>query len=180
MSAVAHCPKEQSVFKVTHLLPQLHDIEALEVVELLPLLELNTLLGPVVLRPLLLNLVLLPLLCDKAAAGAAGKLGNDDRSEGDLGERDGLARDWGFLGGTVDEHLTSCQRRARFGIAEAPYTLVVDDLHDGGYPSVVLAAAEDDDTADLDQPPRARCDISVTHFDDFCCNCGLEFENSQL
>jgi hypothetical protein len=47
---------------------------------------------------------------------------------------------------------------------------VVDDLNDGGYPSIVLAAAEDDDAADLDQPPGARCDISVTHFDGMCCN----------
>ena len=47
---------------------------------------------------------------------------------------------------------------------------VYDDLNDGGYPSIVLAAAEDDDAADLDQPPGARCDISVTHFDGMCCN----------
>lgn len=115
--------------------------------------------------------MLLPLLCNEATSGGARELGNDDRGEGDLGESDGLAGHWGVLGRAVDEHLSSCERRARSNIAIAAYTLVVDDLDDGGYPSIVLAAAEDDDAADLDQPPGARCDISVTHFDGMCCGC---------
>lgn len=156
--------------RATDLLPELHDLEALEVGELPPLLELSTFLGPAALCPLLLNLMLLPLLCDKATSGGAGQLGNDNRGEGHLGEGDGLARHGGVLGGTVDKHLISSERRTRTGIAITPYTLVVDDLNDGGYPSIVLAAAEDDDAADLDQPPGARCDISVTHFDGMCCN----------
>jgi hypothetical protein len=53
--------------------------------------------------------------------------------------------------------------------AENPYTLVVDDLNDGGEPALVLAFVEEDDTADLDQPPGARCDIGVTHFVGMCC-----------
>ena len=154
----------------THLLPELQDLEALEVVELPPLLELSALLGPAALGPLLLDLVLLPLLCDKATSGGAGQLGNDDGGEGHLGEGNSLARHGGVLGGTVDKHLISCERRKRAGIARTPYTLVVDDLDDGGYPSIVLAAAENDDAADLDQPPGARCDIGVTHFDGMCCN----------
>ena len=37
-----------------------------------------------------------------------------------------------------------------------PYTLVVDDLNDGCQLSIVLAALEEDDAADLDVPPLAR------------------------
>jgi hypothetical protein len=46
---------------------------------------------------------------------------------------------------------------------------VIDNLDDGRYPSLVGASAEENDAADLDQSPLARCDIGVTHFD--VCSC---------
>lgn len=117
---------------MTHLLPELHDLEALKVGKLPPLLELGALLGPRALRPLLVNTLLLPLLGNETTSGTAGKLGDDDGGEGDLGEGDCVARDGGVLGGTVNKHLSSCERRTETGIARVSYTLVVDDLDNGG------------------------------------------------
>jgi hypothetical protein len=118
--------------EITHLLPELHNLEALEVVELLPLLELGALLGPGALGPLLVNLLLLPLLGNETTSGSAGKLGDDDRGERHLGKGDCVAWDGCVLGRTVNEHLASCERRAGTGIARISYTLVVDDLDNGG------------------------------------------------
>jgi hypothetical protein len=118
--------------RITHLLPELHDLEALEVVELLPLLELGALLGPGALGPLLVNLLLLPLLGNETTSGSAGKLGDDDRGKRHLGECDCVARDGCILGGTVNKHLGFCERRAETGIRGISYTLVVDDLDNGG------------------------------------------------
>lgn len=117
---------------ITHLLPELHDLEALKVGELPPLVELDALLGPGALGPLLVDTLLLPLLGNETTSGTAGKLGNDDGGERHLGEGDCVAGDGGVLGGTVNKHLTSCERRAKIGIAIISYTLVVDDLNNGG------------------------------------------------
>lgn len=48
----------------------------------------------------------------------------------------------------------------------ASYALVVDDLDNGGEAALVDTLVEEDDTADLDQPPGTRCDVGVTHFVD--------------
>ena len=41
---------------------------------------------------------------------------------------------------------------------------MVDDLDNGGKTALVDTLVEEDYTADLDQPPGARCDVGVTHF----------------
>jgi hypothetical protein len=152
---------------VTHLLPQLHDLEPLEVVQLPPLLERSALLGPGALVELLLDLVLLPLLRNVADTGGAGQLGDDDGGEGELGEGDFLTGDGGLLGGTINKDLClSAADFLRCLLRRAAYALVVDDLDDGSQTALVNTLVEEDDTADLDQPPGARCDVGVTHFVD--------------
>ena len=93
----------------TYLLPHLHDLEALKVVQSPPLLHSRTLLGPCALVELLLDLVLLPLLRDVANTGGAGQLGDDDGCKREFGKRDFLARDGGLLRGTIDEDLCLCE-----------------------------------------------------------------------
>ena len=95
----------------TNLLPEAHDLEALEVVEVSPLGDLLALLGVVAAVELLLNLLGLPLLLDGGGAGGAGKLVDNETGERDVGERGGVARDRGLSGGggTVDKDL-SCKR----------------------------------------------------------------------
>jgi hypothetical protein len=115
------------------LLPHLHDLEALKVVESSPLLESRALLGPCALVELLLNLVLLPLLRDVADTAGAGKLGDDNGREGEFRKRNFLAGDGGLLGGTIDEDLYLCEPLHNSNrIARNPYTLVVDDLDNSG------------------------------------------------
>jgi hypothetical protein len=82
---------------ITYLLPHLHDLEALKVVQSPPLLHSRTLLGPCALIELLLDLVLLPLLCDVTDTAGTGQLGDDNGCEGQFGERDFLARDGGLV-----------------------------------------------------------------------------------
>lgn len=43
------------------------------------------------------------------------------------------------------------------------YALVVDDLDDGGELALIGALSEEDDTADLDEPPLRCLDLCVTH-----------------
>lgn len=90
----------------TYLLPHLHDLESLKVVQASPLLHRCALLGPCALVELLLNLGLFPLLRDVADTGGAGQLGDDDRCEGELRKRDLLSGDGGLLGGTINKHLS--------------------------------------------------------------------------
>ncbi len=90
---------------MTYLLPQLQNLEPLEVVQLPPLLERSALLGPGAFVELLLDLVLLPLLRNVADTGGAGQLGDDDGGEGELGEGDFLTGDGGLLGGTINKDL---------------------------------------------------------------------------
>jgi hypothetical protein len=68
----------------THLLPEAHDLEALEVVQVSPLGGLLTLLGEVALVELALDLLGLPLLPEGNSAGTAGEL-----LDNEAGERDG-------------------------------------------------------------------------------------------
>ena len=89
----------------TYLLPQLHDLEPLEVVQLPPLLERSALLGPGALVELLLDLVLLPLLRNETNTGATRQLGDDDGGQGELGEGNLLAGNGGLLGGAVNKDL---------------------------------------------------------------------------
>lgn len=98
-------------FSKTHLLPEAHNLEALEVVEVSPLGDLLALLGVVAAVELLLDLLGLPLLLDGGGAGGAGKLVDDETGERDVRESGGVARDrcLGGGGGTVNEDL-SCKR----------------------------------------------------------------------
>lgn len=99
------------LFFKTYLLPEAHDLEALEVVEVSPLGDLLTLLGVVAVVELLLDLLGLPLLLDGGGAGGAGELLDDEAGERDGRERGGVARNrrLGGGGGTVDKDL-SCTR----------------------------------------------------------------------
>ena len=98
-----HAPSPRQ--QIAYLLPQLQDLEPLEVVQLPPLLERSALLGPGALVELLLDLVLLPLLRNESNTGGAGQLGDDDGGEGELGEGNLLTGDGGLLGGTIDKDL---------------------------------------------------------------------------
>jgi hypothetical protein len=94
----------------THLLPEAHDLEALEVVQVSPLGGLLTLLGEVALVELALDLLGLPLLPEGNSAGTAGELLDNEAGERDGRQRGGVARD-GELGGgsgTLNEDL-SCE-----------------------------------------------------------------------
>ena len=69
------------------LLLEPQDLEPLKVRQGLPLVLLGALLGPIALLPLLVDLLLLPQLLDRAGPGAAGQtLKNEGRKE-DVGER---------------------------------------------------------------------------------------------
>lgn len=91
----------------THLLPQLQHLEALEVVELPPLLELGALLCPSALLELGVHLGLLPLPLNGTDTAGTGKLGDHDGSEGNVGEGGGMTGDGALLGGSINEDLES-------------------------------------------------------------------------
>lgn len=78
------------------LLLESQDLESVKVGESLPPGDLVSLLGPVGLLPLGVDLGLLPLLLDGAGSGAADETLNAQGGEEDLGEGDGLS-----LGGEV-------------------------------------------------------------------------------
>lgn len=118
----------------THLLPQLHDLESLEVVQLPPLLELGALLGPRALRVLVINLVLFPLGLDESVTGSAREFRDDDRCEGKVAERGRLSWDGSLRRWSINEHLILCEQlRSSLNntSAQDAYTLVVDDLDNG-------------------------------------------------
>ena len=95
----------------THLLPEAHDLEALEVVEVSPLGLLSVLLGVVAVVELALNLLGLELLLEGDSAGATGKLLDNEAGERQVRERSGVAGDRGLDGGsgTLNEDLScSC------------------------------------------------------------------------
>lgn len=171
-------PRKQFV-RVTHLLPQPQDLEALKVVERPALGDPVLVLGPRALGELLLDLGGLPGLADDTVAGSTGELGDDDRGEGQVGKSDGVARDGLVLGGggTVDEDLLMVSPRflllvlprwvptPRCGWGFSTYALVVDDLNDRGKLALVLAGCEEHNTADLDESPLRCLDLCVTHCD---------------
>ena len=98
-------------FLQTHLLPEAHNLEALEVVEVSPLGDLLALLGVVAAVELLLDLLGLPLLLEGDGASSAGELLEDEAGERQARERSGVARDGGLDGGsgTLNEDLScSC------------------------------------------------------------------------
>jgi hypothetical protein len=95
----------------THLLPEAHDLEALEVVEVSPLVLLSTLLGVVGVVELALDLLGLELLLEGDSASATGELLDDEAGERQAGERGGVTGDRGLDGGsgTLNEDLScSC------------------------------------------------------------------------
>ena len=95
----------------THLLPEAHDLEALEVVEVSPLVLLSALLGVVAVVELALDLLGLELLLEGDSASATGELLDNEAGEGQVGERSGVAGDGGLDGGsgTLNEDLScSC------------------------------------------------------------------------
>lgn len=89
------------------LLLESENLEAVEVGETLPPLNLIPLLGPVGLLPLGVDLGLLPGLSDGAASGAAVEALDDKGREEDLAEGNGLSGngELGLGGRTVDENL---------------------------------------------------------------------------
>jgi hypothetical protein len=95
----------------TNLLPEAHDLEALEVVEVPPLGLLSALLGVVAVVELALDLLGVPLLLEGGSASSTGELLNNEASERDARERGGVAGDRGLDGGsgTLNEDLSdSC------------------------------------------------------------------------
>ena len=95
----------------TNLLPEAHDLEALEVVEVPPLGLLSALLGVVAVVELALDLLGLELLLEGDSASATGELLDNEAGEGQVGERSGVAGDGGLDGGsgTLNEDLScSC------------------------------------------------------------------------
>lgn len=104
-----HAPLSHSLvpYSSTHLLPEAHDLETLEVVEVPPLGGLLTLLGVVAVVELLFDLLGLPLLPEGGGAGATGQLLEDEAGERQVRERSGLAGNdvLGVGGGTLNENL---------------------------------------------------------------------------
>lgn len=162
----------------TNLLPQPHDLEALEVVERPALGDSVLVLRPCALAELLLDLGGLPDLLNDTVASTAGELGDDDGSQGQVGEGRSVTGH-SLLGGgsgAIDENLRECEYSTPyFGDRAAQhdgwrrgrstYALVVDDLDDGGKPALEGALGEEDHTADLNEPPLRCLDLCVTH----CC-----------
>lgn len=155
---------------ITHLLLQSHDLESLEVGEIPPLVLGLCLLGPAGLGPLLIDLGLGPQLLDGTGTGGAGETVDGEGSEGDGGKSDGVTGNNRALlaGRTVDQSLYSedqispprlafrihalILRNPGFSIV-VTYASVVDDLDDSGELASVRTAADEDDTADLNELP---------------------------
>lgn len=89
------------------LLLESQNLEAVEVGQVLPPLDLLALLGPVALLPLGVDLVLLPKLLDGTVSGATDEAFNDELGEQALGQGNGLSGDSQSRvgGGAVDENL---------------------------------------------------------------------------
>lgn len=99
----------------------------------------------------------------------AGELLNNDGSEGDVGDRDGLAVDEVLLlrVRSLDENLRVGESAYAPGYRPSggsSYALVVDNLADGGELALVLAVVEENDTADLNEAPLRGDDGCFTHF----------------
>lgn len=176
----SHVPPSKAKVCATHLLPQTHDLEALEVIELPPPDGLLASLSVVAALPLLLDLLRIPLLLERGGTGASGKLLDDETGEGEVGKRLGVARDNVLLlgRGTLDKDLftllstfrphisfpTLCALRSSHSFLPVlTYALVVDDLDDGGELAGEGTAAEHGNTANLDQAPGAGNNFGVTH-----------------
>lgn len=97
--------------RATNLLPQPHDLEALEVVQRPALGDPVLVLRPCALAELLLDLGGLPDLLNGTVASTTGELGDDDGSQGQVGERSGVAGHDLVGGGTgsIDEDLWKCE-----------------------------------------------------------------------
>lgn len=91
----------------THLLAESHDLEALEVGELLPLDGALTVLCPCAGVPGGLDSGLLPGSLEGGVASGTGELGNNNGGKRNVGERDGVARDdsLGLGGRTLNKDL---------------------------------------------------------------------------
>lgn len=149
----------------TYLLLQSHNLEALEVGQVLPPLNLGSLLGPAGLSPLAINVLLLPQLLNSASAGTAGGLGDDEGREGGVVKVQRVTRDnLVLLGrGTIDQHLqsqsksiSSCLHSMVSSVASTArktYTLVVNDLDNHGQLASVRPSADQHHTADLNEFP---------------------------
>lgn len=87
------------------LLLEPHDLEAVEVREVLAAGDLLPALEPVGLLPLGVDLVLLPELLEGRVAGAPGQALDDHVGDEALGQADRLAGDGVLLGGTLDQDL---------------------------------------------------------------------------
>lgn len=120
--------------------------------------------------PLCVDTGLLPLRLNDTSPGSPRKLLEDQRSEDELCEGDGLAGDRGLrvCGWAIDESLDYSQywRSVYLSLFNiSTYPLVVDDLNDSCQLAVGRSSMDEDDAADLHQSPRRSLDICVTHFD---------------
>lgn len=95
--------------KPTYLLLESHNLEAIEVGQVLPPLSALGLLGVVALSPLAVDLVSLPELGDRAGASRTGQLGDDEGGQGGVGESEDMTGDDLLVvgGGAVNQDLIS-------------------------------------------------------------------------
>lgn len=95
--------------KPTYLLLESHNLEAIEVGQVLPPLSALGLLGVVALSPLAVDLVSLPELGDRAGASGTGHLGDDEGGQGGVGESEDMTGDDLLVvcGGAVNQDLIS-------------------------------------------------------------------------
>ena len=129
----------------TDLFLQTQHLVPLEVGKLPPLVAVHPALRKCAVRPLLLDLLLLPRSLQRTIASSTGKRLEDDRSEGNMRERSGMARDclsFGFRG-TVDQDLCNCEppttaNRSKKQLKRSmTYALVVDNLDNCGYAACI-------------------------------------------
>ena len=81
---------------ITYLLPQPHNLEALEVAQLLPPQALLSALGEGAAIPLAHHVVIVPLPLQRSRADATREFGDDVVGEGHVREFGGVARDGVF------------------------------------------------------------------------------------
>jgi hypothetical protein len=156
------------------LLLESHNLEAVEVGQVLPSLDLLTLLGPVALLPLGVDLVLLPKLLDGTVSGATDEALNNELGEQALGQGNGLSGDsQSRVGGrTVDENLCKKSRLILhsslpgFAGYDKTYSLVVNDLDDGSKSaSEGVVSVDGNNATNLNEAPVGSLNHCFAHCD---------------
>lgn len=85
--------KESENVSPTYLFLQSQNLESFEVRQVLSSFTLSSLLGPAALSPFGVDVFLLPQLLHGSSTGSTRQFGDDERSEGSVGESEGMTRD---------------------------------------------------------------------------------------